>query len=162
MLLRPIEESDFPFILSAVTDSRVNKTYMLPDFAGPADAFPLLRRLHALSREENRFVRAIEAEGRCVGFLNDVEIIQDTIELGYVIHPDFWKKGFATAALVLAIRQLHARGFRQVITGAFQENPASIRVMEKAGMIRMEKEDTIEYRGAVHTCVYYRSTAKRE
>ena len=30
-----------------------------------------------------------------------------------------------------------------------------IRVMEKSGMKREEKTDEIEYRGAVHRCVYY-------
>ena len=155
MLLRPIQESDCAAIVSMVTDNRVNKTYMLPDFDCPEDALPLFRRLAALSLEEARFVRAIEAEGRCVGFVNDVEITDGSIELGYVIHPDSWNRGHATAALTDAIRQLRARGFRQVITGAFQENTASIRVMEKAGMTRLNREDTIEYRGILHRCIFY-------
>lgn len=162
MLLRPIRQSDSAVILSIVTDSRVNKTYMLPDYAQPEDAMPLFRRLLDLSHAEDRFVRAMEADGQCVGFLNDVERNGSSIELGYVVHPDHWGKGHATAALVRAIGQLQELGYRQVITGAFRENTASIRVMEKAGMTRMEKEDTIEYRGTVHTCVYYHSTNKTE
>ena len=162
MLLRPIRQSDSAVILSIVTDSRVNKTYMLPDYAQPEDAMPLFRRLLDLSLAQDRFVRAMEADGQCVGFLNDVEKNGSSIELGYVVHPDHWGKGYATAALVSAIGQLQELGYRQVITGAFRENTASIRVMEKAGMTRMDKEDTIEYRGTVHTCVYYHSTNKTE
>ena len=155
MLLRPIQESDRAIIVSILTDDQVKKTYMLPDFSRPEDAIPLFQRLLALSREESRFVRAMEVDGRCVGFLNDVEISGNSIELGYVVHPECWGRGYATASLKEAIRQLHIRGFRQVITGAFRENTASIRVMEKAGMLRTDKLDTIEYRGQIHRCIYY-------
>ena len=155
MLIRPFEESDAPMVLAILTDSRVSSTYMLPDFPRQEDALPLFHRLLALSREENRFVRAIDKNGTCVGFLNDVEITDNFIELGYVIHPDHWGKGYATDALKEAIRQLRALGFQQVIAGAFQENTASIRVMEKAGMTRLDREDTIQYQGILHRCIYY-------
>ena len=155
MLIRPFEESDAPMVLDILTDCRVSETYMLPDFAAREDAFPLFQRLLALSREEKRFVRAIVTDGICVGFLNDVEITGDSIELGYVIHPEHWGKGYAADALKEAIRQLFDRGFRQVIAGAFQENAASTRVMEKAGMTRLDREDTVEYRGILHRCMYY-------
>ena len=39
--------------------------------------------------------------------------------------------------------------------GAFSENTASIRVMEKAGMVREDFTEDIEYRGIMHHCVYY-------
>ena len=128
---------------------------MLPDFGKKEDATPLFRRLMALSQDETHFVRGIWAEGQLVGFLNDVEIENGTIELGYVIHPAHHGKGYATEALRLAIRALFHRGFREVTAGAFAENPASLRVMEKAGMVRLSKTDKIEYRGKVHQCIYY-------
>ena len=37
----------------------------------------------------------------------------------------------------------------------FEENIASIRVMEKCGMMRQEHHDEISYRSVVHRCVYY-------
>jgi RimJ/RimL family protein N-acetyltransferase len=84
-----------------------------------------------------------------------VEVEDGSIELGYVIHPDFQGKGYMTQALKLAMEELFHMQYRQVITGAFTENTASIRVMEKSGMTRMEKIDKIDYRGKVHTCIYY-------
>jgi len=50
---------------------------------------------------------------------------------------------------------MFARGFSEVLAGAFEENLASMRIMEKSGMTRIEKTDEIEYRGKVHQCVYY-------
>jgi RimJ/RimL family protein N-acetyltransferase len=41
-----------------------------------------------------------------------------------------------------------------VTAGAFEDNLASLRVMEKCGMQPMEHTDTIEYRGCEHLCLY--------
>ena len=45
--------------------------------------------------------------------------------------------------------------FLEIITGAFEENTASIRVMEKCGMRKAAAEEDITYRGRNHHCVYY-------
>lgn len=153
--LRPITEAEQTAMLQLLTNGQIKQTYMLPDFECTEAAIPLFRRLCELSHDDSRFVRGIFAEGQLAGFLNDVEIEQETIELGYVIHPVYWGKGYATQALQEAVRQLLALGYSQVITGAFEENTASIRVMEKAGMTRMEKTGEIEYRGQHHRCIYY-------
>ena len=42
-----------------------------------------------------------------------------------------------------------------MVAGAFEENKASMRVMEKAGMTRITLEEDINYRGASHHCLYY-------
>lgn len=154
MKLRHMTFSDDAALLRLLTDDQIKKTYMLPDFARQEDALPLARRLEERSRDENHFVRGMEADGNLVGFLNDVEIENGTIEVGYVVHPDYWGRGHATAALKLAIEELFRLGYRQVICGAFEENPASLRVMEKAGMRKLDKVDEIEYRGRIHQCLY--------
>lgn len=155
MTLRELTENDEAALVELLTNDRIKPTYMLPDFPRREDAIPLARRLMALSREEGRFVRGMDEDGVLVGFLNDVEIAESTIELGYAVHPHHWSKGCATAALTLAITQLFQKGFREILCGAFEENSASIRVMEKAGMKRLEKTEEIQYRDALHRCVYY-------
>lgn len=155
MKLRILTAADETELVELLTNGQIKQTYMLPDFVRKEDAIPLARRLMALSREENRFVRGMEEAGTLVGFLNDVEIREGSVELGYVVHPNHWGKGFATAALTLAIKDLFHLGYREILCGAFSENPASLRVMEKAGMQKTEKTDEIEYRGQIHQCVYY-------
>ena len=155
MELRTFSPEDAAGMLDILTDNRVNKTYMLPDFARKEDALPLFHRLMDRSGSEDHFVRGIFLEDRPIGFLNDVEIVDASIELGYVIHPDYWNRGYATAALKKAIEDLFARGYQEVRCGAFTENPASIRVMEKAGMTLLPLTEEIPYRGSVHHCVYY-------
>ena len=154
MKLRAFQESDWPRLAMLATSTEVNKTYMLPDFESVEKARPLFDRLTALSRDEKRYVRAMEENGEFVGFCNDVEQNGNSVEIGYAMCPDIWGRGYATAALKLAIADLFAMGFDQVVAGAFAENPASLRVMEKAGMTPIDKVDDIEYRGRTHKCVY--------
>lgn len=153
--LASLRAADLETMLDILTNDCVKQTYMLPDFPSREDAVPLFQRLVYLSGDSRRFVRGIYADETLVGFLNDVEIENGAIELGYVIHPRFQGNGYATEALGIAIGELFRLGFQAVITGAFRQNAASIRVMEKNGMTRIEKTEPIEYRGKTHICVYY-------
>ena len=153
--LRPILQSDLERMLDILTSEKVNKTYMLPDFKQRQDATPLFERLMNMSQGQEKFVRAIDLEGSLIGFMNQVEVENSTIELGYVIHPEFHGKGYMPQALQLAFEELFRLGYEEVITGTFSTNTASIRVMEKCGMTKLSKTDEIEYREITHTCVYY-------
>lgn len=153
--LMPLEESACSGVVRLLTDKTVGKTYMVPDFQSKAEAEALFARLQTLSKEQDRFVVGIYFGTECVGIMNETEVVDKQIELGYAILPEYHNQGFATEALKAAIRWLLDRGFERVITGAFQENAASIRVMVKSGMKPVGRHDQIEYRGATHQCVYY-------
>ncbi len=153
--LRPFAETDKGAAVRILMDGQIKQTYMLPDFENEEKAEALFRRLMDLSLKDDRYVAAISLNGELIGFLNDVEIEETSVEMGYVIHPNHWGMGYMTEALEATIRELFRAGFRQVITGAFNTNLASIRVMEKCGMRKLEKTDVIEYRGNTHSCVYY-------
>ena len=155
VFLRQIQPEDRERMLDILTSDKVNKTYMLPDFAHREDALPLFQRLMNMSQGTEKFVRAIALEDGLIGFMNQVEVENGSIELGYVIHPDFHGKGYMTQALKLGFEALFDLGYREVITGAFSTNAASIRVMEKCAMTKLSKTDEIEYRGITHTCIYY-------
>ena len=72
-----------------------------------------------------------------------------------IINPKFKNNGYATEALEASIKTLLDMGFNEVKTGAFIENLASFRVMEKAGMAKSDYTDQISYNGKMHTCIYY-------
>ena len=156
LTLRPFQKGDEADTTVILRSERVNPTYMLPDL-DEAGAKKLFARFVEMSAKEDRFVAAVCLEDRVIGWLNDTEICDDTMELGWVISPDHWGKGYATEAVRAAIKALHEEGFRVVYAGAFAENPASLRVMQKAGMTLMDKTEDLEYRGKTHHCIFYAS-----
>ncbi len=157
--LRRIYPEDRERVLDILTSDIVGKTYMIPVYENREDAVQLFCHLMEMCEDDLQYVRAIAAEDGLVGFLNMTEIHEHGIELGYVIHPAFHGRGYMTEALQLAMDELFAMGYREVCAGAFSTNTASIRVMEKCGMERLDKTDEIEYRGVTHRCVYYSKKA---
>ena len=155
LTVRPFLDSDKDKMLEMLYDESIKKTYMIPDFADREAAEKMFAAFMRLSLDASRFVGAITLGDELIGFMNDTEIEGDTVEMGYVISPSHQSKGFCTEAMGGAIKYLFAKGFREVICGAFEENEASIRVMQKCGMKLLDKTDVIEYRGQNHNCVYY-------
>lgn len=151
----PISLTDREAVLDLLTDEIVGKTYMLPEYKSREEALPLFHRLVALSEAADRYVAGIYLNGQFIGMMNETEIKDTQIEMGYALLPAYYNQGFATEAFTGAIKHLLGCGFETVLAGAFSENAASIRVMEKSGMKKQTQTDEIEYRGITHTCVYY-------
>ena len=160
--LRPFCEEDAAEMTELLTDRCVSKTYMLPEFTCREEAQALFERLLLLSHKQEHFIYGIYREGALAGFLNDVEITDDAIEVGYVIAPAFQNKGYATEALGACVRTLFGLGFRRVIAGYFYENTASRRVMEKCGMRPAFRTAEIMYRGEKKRCVFYEISAEEK
>ena len=159
--IKPIAPEDKEAVLDLLTDETVAKTYMLPEYTCRAEAEPLFRRLVALSEDSSRYVAGVYLDGRFIGMMNETEIKETQIEMGYAFLPAYYNRGYATEAFTGAISYLLANGFETVVAGAFSENAASLRVMEKCGMKKQDYTDTVDYRGAAHTCVYYSTTAPK-
>ena len=57
----------------------------------------------------------------------------DDVELGYWIARDHWCRGFATEAVLSVLSVARALGHKRIVASHFVDNPASGRVLEKAG-----------------------------
>ena len=155
LTLGPIKADHLSSLADLLTDPEVKKTYMVPDFENREKALELAKRLSALSEDFDRYVFGVCLKGNLVGILNATEVQEERIELGYALLPAFYGQGYATEALRAMIDVLFSFGFREVIAGAFENNVASIRVMEKSGMQKLPRTGTVTYRGKEHRCVYY-------
>lgn len=155
LVIKPIPLDDEEAVLDLLTDKTVGKTYMLPEYQSREEAKPLFNRLVQLSQDESRYVAGVYLKGQFIGMMNETEIKEGQIEMGYAYLPAYYSKGYATEAFAGAISWLHDHGFETVVAGAFSENFASLRVMEKCGMVKQDYTDEIEYRGKIHTCIYY-------
>ena len=159
--LKPLSDSDRNNIIELLTNSEIKKTYMLPDFESEEQAEKLFLRLKEGSLAEKVYQVGIFLDGEVIGYANEVERDGDKIELGYMIHPKHHNKGYGTEMLKAMIDEMFTRGFTEVLAGAFEGNLASMRIMEKSGMVCIEKTDEIEYRGKAHKCVYYSKKVTR-
>ncbi len=157
--IRPFSPEDLGELSRLLKNEQIQKTYMIPDLSDPGVLDRLLCRFLELSHSPARFVRGIYREEMLVGLVNDVELEGGSVELGYAISPEFWGRGYATQMLRAVMGELFAAGFTRVTAGAFEDNAASLRVMEKAGMRRIPRQDTVIYRGEARRCVYYALTS---
>lgn len=153
--IKPFREIDRSNMAELLMNSEIKKTFMIPDFKTREEMFQMIERLREFSLSDNHFCRGIYVKDYLIGFVNDVETDNDAIELGYVIHPSFQNKGYATEMLKSVINKLLHDKFSTVAAGAFIENTASIRVMQKCGMNKISREEVITYHGRKRHCIYY-------
>ena len=114
----------------------VRGTFPHPYTESDADAW----LAHATDRDNAPWIFAIEVNGEAVGGIaiergSDIET--HSAEIGYWLGEPFWGRGIATAA----VRGITARAFEEtdlyrVSAWVFAWNPASMRVLEKAGYHR--------------------------
>ena len=155
LLLAPVTDKDRESVLDILLDEEVGKTYMVPEFSCREDAVRIFEVFKRISHEHDRLVYGVFLDGALIGLVNDVGISRSEVELGYVIATAHKNQGYATEVLEAAIKEAFDRGLSTVVTGAFEDNTASIRVMQKCGMSKLDKDEIIEYRGVSHRCIYY-------
>ena len=152
LILKSITDNDYINLISMLTNEEVIKTYMVPNLETEEVKLKMFNRFKTLSESNDHFVYGIYYNDRLIGFMNDVEIVNNEIEVGFVIDPEFKNNGFATESLKAAINELFKIGFKTVKTGVFIENLASARVMIKSGMIKVDRDEVVEYRGEDKHC----------
>lgn len=153
--IKPYQDADQAAMIELLTNQEIKETFMIPDFQTEEAAIAMFHKLKAYSYSDEHYERGIYLNQQLIGFVNDVDVADGSIELGYVIHPAHKNMGYASEMLKAVIEDLFLHGYRQVVAGAFEENIASFQVMQKCGMKRIQKEDDINYRGVTHHCSYY-------
>lgn len=155
LTLGEIRECDFDDMMSVLKNEVVAATYRIPDLDTREAEIELFEYLRDISQREDRYLFGIFLDGKLIGLINDCEINDECIEMGYALHPDYHNQGYTTEAFAAVIKSLLSKGFTEIIAGAFEDNLASIRVMEKCSMKRTKMTAEIKYRGKTHKCVYY-------
>lgn len=143
--IRTLAETDIDSIAAYANNRNVsaNLTDAFPYPYSVADAEKWIRHTRGEKTEMN-FAIASETEAiGCIGFRMLGDIHRLTAEIGYWIGEPFWGKGIVT----MAVRKMTEYAFGnldalRIQAGVFETNPASARVLEKAGYVfegRMRK-----------------------
>jgi RimJ/RimL family protein N-acetyltransferase len=137
LLLRAPEARDASRIAELAADwDVVRMTGRMPHPYTAADAERFVATANAQDpRRDNTFLLEAEREG-VVGMLGFFHDGQPFPEVGYWIGKPFWGRGFATEALDAAMDWARRKWKkRAVMAGHFSDNPASGRVLAKAGFL---------------------------
>ena len=156
LILKPYSEQDIGTLIDLLTNPEITSTFMVPEMESRSCAEELVKKLIAFSQPDDakHLEYGIYLSEKLIGFINDCGVEGDEIEIGYVIHPQYQGRGYATEAVQAVITELRKMGFRKVTAGYFSENTASLRVMEKCGMQKTTMTDEEDYRGKRHICKY--------
>jgi ribosomal-protein-alanine N-acetyltransferase len=165
LILRPPVPEDAPAIEQYVSDRRIAETTALIPHPYPAGGALEWIRRSAVTLREGRgvdFSILLRDSGEFIGV---VSLIDRDVEssLGYWIAVPHWGKGYATEAVHRLIRHaFNARRLPSLNACHFAHNPASGRVMQKAGLLYQGVEPLGSAReGARYDRVCYGVTARQ-
>lgn len=135
--LRPLQTSDTAPIRQFSSDKRLAEMtrripHPLP--AGASEAF--VSRALAVDEEEVIWAMDATAAGRgaLVGVISLQPMGHRQSEIGYWVAPDMWHEGLASEA-VQALVETNPLQDETLFASVFQDNPASSRVLERAGFV---------------------------
>ncbi len=133
--LRPLRKSDAGLISHYAADERVSRmTSSIPHPLPPGATEAFIER--AMQAEQNEFVWAIDGTredgAELMGVISLKRMDRSQSESGFWIAPTFWNTGVASVALQALI---DANPFSDgaMFATAFQDNPASARVLTHCG-----------------------------
>ncbi len=134
LFLRPAWPEDWQEIYPLINDCEVVRNLVSAPWPyTPDDARAFVARTQPLSRPNFLVTLPETAGGRIVGSAGLIDAECGEVELGYWIARDHWGQGFATEAARAVLQVARALGHRKVIASHFVDNPASGRVLRKAG-----------------------------
>ena len=103
---------------------------------------------------------AICEEDEIIGTCSILEVDESAkrCEIGFALREDRWGRGIMTMAANRMIEFIdHELGMREIVAECEAENAASIRLLERLGLVRVEvKENEVEREGAMRDILVYK------
>lgn len=130
LLIRSYKRSDLPFVTSMWLDPE-NGKYLSDPTADRVDAV-FQKALDSLQESPHGWYLIIEQAGERVGSFS-VFPEGDIYDIGYCIHKDHWRRGYAAEALTIMLDWMRAQGAKAVTAEVAAENTASNVLLQKFG-----------------------------
>ncbi|GAB4545607.1 MAG: GNAT family N-acetyltransferase [Phycisphaerales bacterium] len=141
--LAPFAHAHAPEVAPLLNDTRVSGTTSnIPHPYTEADARTFADIIEASAGATHAWLLRRRSDGRLVGGNGLHAFRGDSAELGYWVGLEFWGRGYATEALIgLLGHAFGSLGLEKIHACYYLRNPASRRVMEKAGFVQSEADD---------------------
>lgn len=133
-VVRPVRRSDAGQIEMYVSDERVARgTTIIPHPLPPGATEALIERALAVDRDEDVWVIDVsDKQDEVLGAIMLKRLDREQSEIGYWVAPQAWNNGLASKA-VEAVIAANPQACQTMFAAAFQDNPASGRVLTNAG-----------------------------
>ena len=135
--IRKMKETDFESLHTLLSNPDVMK-YMEPPYTEEQTKEFLE---YAMSDEPRVFTA--EDDGKFIGYVIYGTYEEDTMELGWVLLPEYWNKGYASALTKLLMEKAAGDGKKPVIE-CDPEQAVTKHIAEKDGFVYTETWDDLE------------------
>jgi RimJ/RimL family protein N-acetyltransferase len=157
--LRRFRPSDAAQVELHASDARLARmTERIPHPYPPGLADAMIARLGRGAPDEVGWAIDIgaDAENGLIGTVILRAAAPGSARIGYWIAPAFWNTGFAGEAVAAVVGHAAGIGFRAITARVFQDNPASARVLSRAGFAHVDDGEahSVARRGMVATHNY--------
>lgn len=140
LVLRPFSMDDADEVTRLAGDREIAATTLVIPHPYRREHATSWIATHAADYARGRFVHFLvagRADSAIFGAMSlSIDAAHDHAELGYWIGRPYWGRGFATEAARACLEHGFDRGLIRIFAYHFAKNPASGRVLEKAGMTR--------------------------
>ena len=137
LILRRFVPEDFPAFAEFIRNKMASAVSVY-DHQFPTDDERLHEVLDFIISRDGFFAVLLKAEHRLIGLATLHQQGEDTYSFGYCIHTEYQGKGYATEATISMITYakdvLHAR---KLVASTAQCNTPSVRLLERAGFVRV-------------------------
>ncbi len=155
LILREVRESDaIPLYHMIYHNPNVLKTFLARYMENENQA-NVTNLLDFQQSGKLIYIIEIKQSHEVIGMLLQQDDHSNTIELGYAIGEPFWNHGYTTEAMKEVIFHLFQDGYTKVTAQCFRENLASMRVMQKCGMIQTKTCYLLSWMGSNHEVIEF-------
>ncbi|MEL7739771.1 GNAT family N-acetyltransferase [Citromicrobium bathyomarinum] len=136
LLLRPARSDDLEAFHAILSDARATAYWSTPPHTDIAETKAWLAAMLAIDPAKGEDY-AIELDGRMIGKVGMFEFP----EIGFILHPDAWGKGYAGEALRAVLdRAFAVHRLPFVEADADPRNAASLRLLHQMGFVETGRE----------------------
>jgi RimJ/RimL family protein N-acetyltransferase len=136
LLLRPMRPSDVDDLFAVFGNPEVMKYWSTRPHEDRSITAALIKGTIAASAETTAEF-AIEHQGRVIGKAGFWQMP----EIGYLLHPDYWRQGFGAEALTALMDYgFTQRGLDRITADVDPDNLASLALLKKLGFVETGRE----------------------
>ncbi|WP_176470275.1 GNAT family N-acetyltransferase [Terribacillus saccharophilus] len=141
IVLDEVKMQDAPYVFAALSDRNVTKFYGMEPLQSIEEAERVISSFRC-GLQEGRVIRwgmYCKEAGRFLGTigLHQVNRSNRRAEIGYELHPDHWKKGFANEAMGAVLGYCFKElDLLRIGAMVYPENKASAALLEKQGFMK--------------------------